>query len=218
MNEEAFLLASLKEVVNIWSRGTGHANFNLTIQDGVADLKLRFQLGRPTDPHVLNQQCYQVQPQPHHADVPCEHGWQHQRRRHKTAKQRERDRERAAKHQASCQSAATAVPAVVLPFSGNLLPVKSTVSTPTVPTSTAVSVTVTPQSSSSSTEVLCRPQKQQYFDVNDMKKQIFPCHKQLFEAAAPSQATAVASSPAKTADVKNYEMREEQLWTRLFKT
>ena len=199
LNKEAFLLASLKEVVNIWSRGTGHANFNLTIQDGVADLKLGFQLGRPTDPHVLNQQCDQVQPQPHHADVPCEHGWQHQRRRHKTAKQRERDRERAAKHQASCQSAATAVPAVVLPFSGNLLPVKSTVSTPTVPTSTVVTVTVTPQSSSSSTEVSCKPQKtdkkkQQYLYVNDVKKQIFPRHKQLFEAAAPSQATAAASS------------------------
>ena len=102
LNKEAFLLASLKEVVNIWSRGTIHANFNLTIQDGVADLKLGFQLGRPTDPHVLNQQCDQVQPQLHHADVPCE---------------------RAAKHQASCQSAATAA---VLAFTGNLLPGKST--------------------------------------------------------------------------------------------
>ena len=52
MTEEAFSLRSLREVVNIWTRGSGQASFNLEIQDGVADLKLGFQLGKPSDPHL----------------------------------------------------------------------------------------------------------------------------------------------------------------------
>ena len=51
ITEEAFLLRSLKEVVNVWARGCGQATFNLEILDGGADLKLGFQLGRPSDPH-----------------------------------------------------------------------------------------------------------------------------------------------------------------------
>ena len=52
LSEEAFLLSSLKEVVHVWARGKGHATFNLSIVDGIADLQLGFRLGSPTDPHL----------------------------------------------------------------------------------------------------------------------------------------------------------------------
>ena len=43
--EEAFILSSLKEVTQVWARGTGSATFNLNIVDGVANLQLQFSLG-----------------------------------------------------------------------------------------------------------------------------------------------------------------------------
>ena len=80
--EEAFLLRSMKEVVMVWHRGTGQASLNIAVKDGKADLQLSFQLGQPWDPHVQ-----QPPPQHHHP-------------RTKSMKQKERDRERAAAHQA----------------------------------------------------------------------------------------------------------------------
>ena len=59
ISEEALLLSSLSEVVKVWTRGSGQANFALQIDNGVADLQLSFKLGHPTDPHI----------QPHEAVV-----------------------------------------------------------------------------------------------------------------------------------------------------
>ena len=56
---------------------------------------------------------------------------------HKGPKQRERDRVRAAKHQASCKSPTTAAPAVLLPFHGKLLPMNGTSPPPAVDTPAA---------------------------------------------------------------------------------
>ena len=47
ITEEAFILRSLKEVVNVWAMGSGQATFSLNIVNGTADLKLGFQLGLP---------------------------------------------------------------------------------------------------------------------------------------------------------------------------
>eukprot|EP00092_Neocalanus_flemingeri_P088797 GFUD01112243.1.p1 GENE.GFUD01112243.1~~GFUD01112243.1.p1 ORF type:complete len:102 (+),score=27.74 GFUD01112243.1:38-307(+) len=77
-SEEAFLLRSLKEVVMVWNRGSGQASLNLSVKEGMGSLQLSFQLGRPGDPHL-----HPFQPQ-----------------RIKTVKQKQRDRERAASHQA----------------------------------------------------------------------------------------------------------------------
>ena len=55
VSEEDFLLRSLKEVVNVWAKGSGQATFSLNINNGVADLKLSFQLGLPSDAHLHHQ-------------------------------------------------------------------------------------------------------------------------------------------------------------------
>ena len=81
--EEAFLLSSLYEVVKVWARGTGQASFDLNIVDGVAEVKLGFKLGRPSEPH-----CHEPAPVHHH---PPGEQQQHHRRRHKAAGRRERD-------------------------------------------------------------------------------------------------------------------------------
>lgn len=64
----------------VWHRGSGCASYNLNIENGRANLKLDFQLGSPLDPHITL----------HH----------HSNRRKKGAKRQERDRLRAAAHQA----------------------------------------------------------------------------------------------------------------------
>ena len=73
----------------IWHRGTGHASFNLQVNDGQADLQLSFKLGKPDDPHL---------------PLPSK------KTRGKGEKQRERDRARAAAHHAKL-AAASAVQA-----------------------------------------------------------------------------------------------------------
>ena len=85
ISEEAFLLRSLREVTMVWQRGTGHASYNLNIREGLADLKLSFQLGHPGDLHL-------PPPLPHP-------------RRAKGEKRKERDRIRAAAHQAKLANA-----------------------------------------------------------------------------------------------------------------
>ena len=49
--EEAFLLGSLKELVKMLGMATGHATFNLTVENGKGSLELGFRLGNPHDPH-----------------------------------------------------------------------------------------------------------------------------------------------------------------------
>ena len=80
LSEEAFLLNSLSEVTKVWARSTGKATFNFSVQDGQAHLQLGFQLGMPGDPHLP----------PHPPCLP----------KTKTSIRRERDRQRAAEHQA----------------------------------------------------------------------------------------------------------------------
>ena len=63
LSEEAFLLRSLKEVVLVWTRGSGQASFNLTVEDGRANLQLGLQLGSPSDNHIAPDQ---VVLHPHH--------------------------------------------------------------------------------------------------------------------------------------------------------
>ena len=77
MIEEAFLLHSIKEVVSIWSGGSGQASFNFVFQDGVASLQLGFHLGRPADPDILpqDQDSDHVQTEPQSQEHA---GWQQQ--------------------------------------------------------------------------------------------------------------------------------------------
>ena len=115
MTEEAFLLCTLKEVVNIWSGGSGQASINFVVQDGVESLQLGFQLGRPDDPHILpqDQDSDHVQTEPQSQEHA---GWQQQwlrRRRYRGPAQRARDRARAAAHQACYQPRLAAVPAPI---------------------------------------------------------------------------------------------------------
>ena len=79
-SEEVFLQRSLREVVLIWNRGTGQADFNLRVRNGMAELHLGFQLGHPRDPHFIQPKRNPSKP--------------------KGPKQKERDRKRAAAYQA----------------------------------------------------------------------------------------------------------------------
>ena len=133
-SEESFLLCSLHEVLKVWRKGSSQASFNLDIKDGVATLQLNFQLGNPDDLHYDHH----VPPQSdvhspgHHLHKQAHGG------RRKGPARREKDRARAAAHRAAQLKTAvsavspppvvsekTAVPAVKLPFSGNMLPLKT---------------------------------------------------------------------------------------------
>ena len=111
LSEEAFLLNSLHEVTKVWASATGKATFNLSVQDGQAHLQLGFQLGMPGDHHL----------QPH------------QPRNQKTTLRKERDRQRAAEHQAK-QADKVVVPTT--------LPTSSVSETPISTSTAAASVVI----------------------------------------------------------------------------
>ena len=139
--EHAFVLSSLQEVVKVWSRGFGQASFDINVTDSVAELKLGFKLGRPHESHVhfppdsRNQQHHQYDLD---KDQVQENVFDHRSKRQKTAARKERDRARAEKYKATKQqNKQRSASDLVLPFSGNLLPVRPTQATTAVPAEAA---------------------------------------------------------------------------------
>ena len=78
--EEAFFLSCVGEVRKVWASKSGHANLNISVQNGMAELQLAFKLGLPGDSHLTSY------PTPHHP-------------RYKTPARKAKDRARAAAHQ-----------------------------------------------------------------------------------------------------------------------
>ena len=111
--EETFFLSSLHEVVKVWSRGSGQANFALKVIDGVAELNLNFKLGHPNDLHCAPP--HNVPPSYQDQDL-APPGLK-KRRHHKSAARRERDRLRAQAFQAGRETGReTRKPSLILPF------------------------------------------------------------------------------------------------------
>ena len=213
--EEAFLLSSLHEVVKVWARGSGQANFGLNVSNGSAELNLSFTLGHPSDLH-------HVPPQFNHPN-PDQDQEQHSRKkkmRRKTAARRERDRARAQAYQASQEIRQFDL---ILPLAGKLLPVNKEPSyenatavpaprsaTPSLqPAATSrplrAVAAVTPPVAATPTlaELVSRKSEsyqKKYFDVSAAKKQLFP---------NPQE-----SPPSR--QKKSFQMKEADLWTKLF--
>ena len=108
----------------MWSSSSGpeevaRGSFVFTIDDGIPELQLGIQLGLVDGP---GQQQFPPEYQHHQTSLPP--------RRQRGPARRQRDRQRAAQHQASKAAASaashratTTATAIILPFTGNLLPV-----------------------------------------------------------------------------------------------
>ena len=106
-SEEAFVHATFREFIKLWGNGSqGH----LQVQcfGGQAWVQLMSALGPPSSPHLFRQDNHHhghhgpTHHHGHHAHHPSQH------RRRKGAKQRDRDRARAALHRASILEEAAA--------------------------------------------------------------------------------------------------------------
>ena len=51
--EEAFLLKSVQNVIDMWARGLGQARMNFAVKKGQAELQLFYQLGHPDALHLV---------------------------------------------------------------------------------------------------------------------------------------------------------------------
>ena len=98
---------------------------------------------------------------------------------------------------------------MILPFFGKLLPVKN-VEIPPVPAvdAPAISLTLTPEAAPPQVSATVKPTKSssessKNIDFNVVKKQLFQ--------AAPRRQEPLSAPPKKT-----YQMKEEDLWTKLF--
>ena len=217
-------------MVKVWASGSGKARFNLEICDGLAELQLNFKLGHPSESH-----CDPYIPHHHHPPQQELHQPHLQaflpvrrRRRRKGPARRTRDRARAEEHQARM----TAAPAVILPFTGKLLPVQipkasqrkldtreevnaaASAGNPSVPVPVAAAAAVTPPPPAAEPPSAVRPGKPSSTANQSLRRnvEVDIAKKQLF---APPPATkppiAQLSSGKKT-----YKMKEEDIWTKLF--
>lgn len=217
--EEAFLLRSLQEVVKVWASGNGNADFNLKIENGTAELKLAFRLGHPGDAHVVPPQQHQQQPHHDHHQEPQLH---RRRLRRKGAARREKDRARAARHQAGLRPKKSAGPAdILLHFLGRILPlenaeVEATVPVAPTPSSTPPSAPTRANSAASawtpkkaSMKTTASPK---YIDYNLVRKNLFPSQE------PPNDPPPLAPVPEDLQSVtsKEFQRREDDLWARIF--
>ena len=93
-------------MVKIWGRGTGQASFNLTVQDGKADLQLYFKLALLCDAHFH-------QHQQHPGNAPqYQHEKASRKKKKKGPSRHEKDRVLAAAYQARHQSGTEAIKSV----------------------------------------------------------------------------------------------------------
>ena len=247
-SEEAFVQSSLNEVVKIWATGSGQASFRLDVSDGLATLQLSFQLGKPTDVHCD----LGVGPQP----AGHVHAYRHQHHhRRKGPARREKDRARAAAHQArllqsegrsnptladaaptvsdsktdTSENIATAPAAIMLPFSGKLLPLEKM--QPVTRTSSVASEaksleSPTPTYSAVVTAVPIKGNRRGafYVDVNSAKKKLFPPdhdRSQPFSPIIPPPEPTPARTPATPSNKTKsnsvgFKKKENELFLKLF--
>ena len=234
-SEESFLLCSLHEVLKVWKRGSSQASFNLDIKDGVATLQLNFHLGNPNDLHYDHHHV----PQPdvhyhgHHLHKQARGG------RHKGPARREKDRARAAAYQAAkLRAAASAAPsapvvteemavtAVKLPFSGNMLPLKTKkIGTlqPVPPPPSSLSAS-SPQSSTYATVVSAVPppvkktvERQFNQNISSAKKRLFHPGDPQLHTPAPQPVICHIPPLNDQVDTRcNFKKKEDDLFQKLF--
>ena len=145
LSEEAFLFRNVRDIVNVWSGGSGQARLNIFVNNGQAELQLTYRLGHPEASHL---------PLPH-IPVPRQtwHPTQHPPRRKKSQRRQEKDILRSAKFQAARRGAATSSSSsspLISVLSTRTFPTEtfSTTSTPVTPSNTQPSITTTSVTSS----------------------------------------------------------------------
>ena len=111
LDKRNFLHKQLDEIIRLWARASGQGSFSFTVNDGTPELQFGIQLGFEDAP--LQEAHHHPQQLPHNQQSPVK--WRGQARR-------ERDRLRAARHQAAKTAAAVSA-AKVSTFPGEGKPV-----------------------------------------------------------------------------------------------
>ena len=106
---EALVFKSLQEIIKIWSSGSGQADLTLTVCDGSAELRLNVCLGRPSDSNIPSSEKSSFSG--------TEKMLKKNKKRRKCPSKQARDRKRAEVFRLKKAD-------IVLPISGELLPLK----------------------------------------------------------------------------------------------
>ena len=131
LSEEAFLFRNVRDIVNVWSGGSGQARLNIFVNNGQAELQLTFRLGHPEASHL---------PLPHTPVLQQNRRpVQHPPLRKKSQRRQARDNLRAAKFQAArraaTSSSSSSPPLISVLSTRTFTPTFSSTSTPVIPSS-----------------------------------------------------------------------------------
>ena len=202
-NDEVSVQNSIKDLVNIFMRGSGSANLSLEINDGVCDLKLTYRLGTyPSRNYSSSSRCANQTSQPNK-----------RKGKKKSPSQRARDSRRAE----AFRLRKTQESEIIIPISGQLLPINNDVKVPcghsvknaekSSPDSSLLpDPPEAPLKSNRVAQILLN-------DDNSAKKNLFP-------AAAESSSVTLLTTETQTNGLNpspQYQKREEELWCKLFK-
>ena len=208
-SEEDFLFNSFKEIVNIWTRGFGSANFLLEINNGKAELTMKVSLRPrpPMDTQVVTSK------EPFAAGNTSNKLQPRRKKKYKSPSQRNRDQRRAANFRLQKNSLSR----VVLPITGKLLPlngsadVSDTVKLDNEVLDTPPSALIT---SPPKMPLKCSKTRNEFLsgdggNLLSAKKQLFVQDTVQF----PNDDLVTNSS---STDVPAYQKKEKALWDTLF--
>lgn len=208
-HEKDVVYSSLAEIIKIWVKGSGNANFSLNVVEGNTELNIKITLGSITLPSQ------QVIVDATSTDIVADNPMEKQRKR-KSPSQRKRNYICAKEFQKRKYLKQN----IQLPFTGNLLPVNRVVNTQDADETTVTEVEVLatppqPHLPSPHKVAVKRPQSKDRITRDDM----LSAKKILFHPNSNSQA-----EPIRKGDVlKNvstqasYQTKESELWTKIFK-
>ena len=167
LSQEAVIYDSLHEILKIWTRGYGQAQFTLDISNGVGKLQMSVNLGRSSN--------FQASSPDNNIEDGAPYSNQKRKRKRKSPSQLARDRKRAETFRAK----KVLKTGIKLPFSGNLLPAhKAGITEAAVEKESGDLEEYTPSDTLPPPQLLL-PMKKSYnkqfiIDVGSTKKKLFP--------------------------------------------
>ena len=204
-DNETLIYNTIHELIKIWRKGSGQANLSIDINDGLCDLNLSFKFERQFNGLAT---CTNQIP----VINPSFGQKKNRNRRRKSPSQRERDRKRAEYRLQKIKKTK-----IILPFSGQLLPLNeiNIIEDVVDPCDHTVEVEDSPKSVVNTPEVpmknSCMNDKL-YTDVNSVKKKLFSAND------LPVTSSSHEVQPQKVQHYPlNYQKREEAVWSKLFR-
>ena len=207
-HNSAFVYSSIKEIIKVWARGYGEASFCLDVKNGTAQVNRNFSLGHPYYGKPSKTPMARSS-QPKDDGIDAQPKKKPKRKSPSTRRRNQKRSEAYYARQASNEN-------IVLPFSGNILPVSEAADV-SIPAASILSSKIDSPSDVSNLSEVKAPMKNQgkkiLVDAETVKKQLFQEVSMPTAVKVSAQGVHPSREPSQTS---TYQKREDDLMKKLF--